>query len=128
MSGGFSRRSRPPLRQKTREKIRNSVAEIAMAQGSVSTQASAIERSVLHWMPDPFAAIVPATPDDSTWVVETGQTEAVGEADRAGCDEFGRRALPVGEMRLADAFADGDDDALPSDHRAEAPAPAPPRS
>ncbi len=32
-----------------------------------------MERNVLHCMPDPLAAIVPATPDDRTWVVETGR-------------------------------------------------------
>ena len=44
-----------------------------MAQGSVKIQASAILRSVANWMPEPLASIVPATPDDRTWVVETGR-------------------------------------------------------
>ena len=43
-----------------------------MAAGSVSTQASAILRTVESCSPEPFAAMVPAMPDDSTWVVETG--------------------------------------------------------
>ena len=42
--------------------------------GSVSTQA---ERDIAQrrpsWMPEPLASIVPATPDDRTWVVETGR-------------------------------------------------------
>jgi hypothetical protein len=29
-------------------------------------------RSVDICRPDPFAAMVPATPDESTWVVDTG--------------------------------------------------------
>ena len=49
-----------------------------------------------------------------------GETEHVGGADRAHRDQFGRRALRIGEMRLADLFANGDDDAFPADHRAEA--------
>jgi hypothetical protein len=43
-----------------------------MAAGSVRIQAIARLRSVPHCSPDPFAAIVPATPLVSTWVVETG--------------------------------------------------------
>jgi len=34
--------------------------------GSVSTQASARLRTVAHCSPEPFAAIVPAIPDDNT--------------------------------------------------------------
>ena len=30
-------------------------------------------RTVDHCMPDPLATIVPATPDDRTWVVDTGR-------------------------------------------------------
>ena len=43
-----------------------------MAAGSVSTQAIAMERTVLHCSPDPFAAIVPATPLERICVVDTG--------------------------------------------------------
>jgi hypothetical protein len=43
-----------------------------MEMGSVSTQAIARFLIVFHWIPDRFAAIVPATPDDRTWVVLTG--------------------------------------------------------
>jgi len=43
-----------------------------MAAGSVSTHAMAILRMVASCRPDPFAAMVPATPEESTWVVETG--------------------------------------------------------
>jgi len=46
--------------------------EIIIAAGRVSTQASAMLRIVDHCSPDPLAAMVPAMPDDSTWVVETG--------------------------------------------------------
>ena len=28
---------------------------------------------VFHCSPEPFAAMVPATPEDSTWVVDTGK-------------------------------------------------------
>ena len=64
--------------------------------------------------------MVPATPEESTWVVDTGRPKTVGGADRRHGDEFGRGALAVGQMRLADLLADGDDDALPADHGAEA--------
>ena len=40
--------------------------------GKVNTHASAILRIVESWSPDPLAAMVPATPDDRTWVVDTG--------------------------------------------------------
>ena len=41
----------------------------AIEAGKVSTQASSILRTVDHCRPEPFAAIVPATPDDKTCVV-----------------------------------------------------------
>ena len=47
--------------------------ESSIAAGKVSIQASAMLRIVDHCRADPFAAIVPAIPDDSTWVVETGR-------------------------------------------------------
>src|ERR1700744_4009147 len=47
--------------------------ESSIAAGRVSTQASAMLRIVDHCRPDPLAAIVPAIPDDSTWVVDTGK-------------------------------------------------------
>src|SRR5215470_1506700 len=43
----------------------------------------------------------------------------VGGGDRSGGDHFGAGALAVGHVNLADFLADRDDDALPSDHRAE---------
>jgi hypothetical protein len=43
-----------------------------METGKVSTHANARLLTVLHCNPDPFAAIVPATPDDKIWVVDTG--------------------------------------------------------
>jgi hypothetical protein len=48
-------------------------AERAIAQGRVKTQASAILRRVDICTPEPLAAIVPATPEERTWVVETGR-------------------------------------------------------
>ena len=77
-------------------------------------------RSVDHCMPEPLASIVPATPDDSTWVVETGRPKPSATPIVAAATSLGRRALAVGQVRLADLLADGDDDALPADHRAEA--------
>src|SRR5215468_8134790 len=44
-----------------------------MAAGSVNTHAIRRLRTVAHCSPEPLAAIVPATPDDNTWVVETGK-------------------------------------------------------
>jgi len=46
---------------------------IVIAAGSVSTHAIAIERTVDHWSPEPFAAIVPATPLERICVVDTGK-------------------------------------------------------
>ena len=37
-----------------------------IAAGNVSTHANAMLMTVLHCKPDPFAAIVPAMPEDST--------------------------------------------------------------
>jgi hypothetical protein len=54
------------------EKIQYRTPEIIMAAGRVSTQASAILRTVESCNPEPFAAMVPAIPEDSTCVVETG--------------------------------------------------------
>ena len=47
--------------------------ESIIAAGKVSTQASAMLRIVDHCSPDPLAAMVPAMPEESTWVVETGR-------------------------------------------------------
>jgi len=44
-----------------------------IAAGRVSTQARAILRTVLAWIPVPLAAIVPATPEETTCVVLTGK-------------------------------------------------------
>ena len=43
-----------------------------IAAGRVRIQASAMLRIVDHCSPDPLADMVPAMPEDSTWVVETG--------------------------------------------------------
>ena len=45
----------------------------SIATGRVSTQAISRLRSVAICRPEPLAAMVPATPDDSTWVVDTGR-------------------------------------------------------
>ena len=44
-----------------------------MAAGKVDTHANNKLIKVCFWIPDLLAAIVPATPDDKTWVVETGK-------------------------------------------------------
>src|ERR1700684_3318451 len=54
-------------------KMKYSVPESTIAAGSVSTQPSAILRRVDHCMPEPLAIIVPATPEESTCVVDTGR-------------------------------------------------------
>ena len=55
------------------ENSQYSVPDRIIAIGNVSTHAMSRLRTVAICSPDPFAAIVPATPDDSTWVVETGK-------------------------------------------------------
>jgi hypothetical protein len=54
-------------------KVQYSVADNMMAAGSVSTQPITMLRMVDYCRPEPLAAMVPATPDDSTWVVDTGR-------------------------------------------------------
>jgi hypothetical protein len=44
-----------------------------IAAGSVSTHAKAMLRTVASCSPEPFAAMVPAMPEDRTCVVETGK-------------------------------------------------------
>lgn len=44
-----------------------------MLTGRVSTQAQAMFLTVLLWTPEPLASIVPATPEERTWVVLTGR-------------------------------------------------------
>src|SRR5262249_31353794 len=90
-----------------------------MAAGSVSTHAINRLRTVAHCSPEPLAAIVPATPDDNTCVVETGSPYMSAAGDRSGGDHFGAGALAIGHVNLADFFPDRDDDALPSDHGAQ---------
>src|SRR5262249_19667992 len=51
----------------------NSVPDNRMATGSVRTHAISRFRTVDICRPDRLAAIVPATPDERTWVVETGR-------------------------------------------------------
>ena len=52
-------------------------ADRPIAHGRVSTRASARLRKVDIFTPEPLAAIVPATPEESTCVVETGRPETV---------------------------------------------------
>src|SRR3981189_2855445 len=90
-----------------------------IAAGSVRTHAISMFLMVATCSPDPFAAMAPATPDDSTCVVETGRPK-MWRARGGGGARVGRSALRVGEVGLADLLADGDHDALPADHGAEA--------
>ena len=55
-------------------RIKYRTPAIIIAQGNVSTHAIKRLRIVFICTPEPFAAIVPATPEESTWVVETGST------------------------------------------------------
>ncbi len=59
--------------QNTWRRMKNSVPAMRIAAGSVVTQASAMLRTVDICRPEPFAAMVPATPEDRMWVVETGR-------------------------------------------------------
>src|SRR5271169_2191857 len=54
-------------------KSQNRLAARQMDAGSVSTHAKARLRTVLICIPEWFAAMVPATPDDKTCVVLTGK-------------------------------------------------------
>ena len=120
-AGGVGRKAaaRHAADQKRWRNRKYKVPDSRMAAGRVSTQPSAILRKVVHWMPEPLASIVPATPEDNVRRRDR-QPHAVGRADRRHRDDLGGRALAVGQVRLADLLADGDDDALPADHRAEA--------
>src|SRR5262249_51468287 len=60
------------LYSKTERSAQNNVPERTIAAGRVKTQANARLRTVPHCSPLRFAAIVPATPDESTCVVLTG--------------------------------------------------------
>ncbi|MNH31156.1 hypothetical protein D3C76_1197810 [compost metagenome] len=44
-----------------------------IAAGKVSTQAISRLKMVFICKPEPLATMVPATPEESTWVVETGR-------------------------------------------------------
>ena len=89
--------------------------EITIAAASVSIQASAILRTVESCNPEPLAAMVPAMPEDNTWVVETGNPYASAAAIVAAA-VISAPAPCVGQMRLADFLTDRDDDAFPADH------------
>src|SRR5262249_54481375 len=73
-----------------------------IAAGSVSTQAISRLRMVAIWRPEPLAAMVPATPDDSTCVVETGRPNtsaapvgAAGTRSGGGPCAQGKCDLPI---------------------------------
>ena len=77
VAGGYQRTGvfliRSVTDQKIIEKSQNRLPARRMAAGIVSTQARARLRTVAICRPEPLAAIVPATPDDKTCVVETGK-------------------------------------------------------
>ena len=77
-------------------------------------------RTVSFCTPEPFATIVPAIPDDSMRRrTHRKQAEQVGRFDRGESDDFRGGTLSVGQVRLADLFADRDHNALPTNHRAQ---------
>jgi hypothetical protein len=51
---------------------KNKKPDSIIAMGSVNTHASNKFRTVLHCKPERFASMVPATPEDNTCVVLTG--------------------------------------------------------
>src|SRR5262245_58976718 len=53
--------------------MENKVPERSMVTGRVNTQAIAMARIVFSCNPEWLAAMVPATPEDNTWVVLTGK-------------------------------------------------------
>src|SRR5690606_41594714 len=55
----------------------NSSADSSMLAGKVSSQASRMMRTVPLCRPLRLATMVPATPEDSTWVVETGRLKTL---------------------------------------------------
>ena len=61
-----------PADQNRCAKIQNRLPDKRIAAGSVRTHAISRLRTVALCRPDRRAAIVPATPDDSTCVVDTG--------------------------------------------------------
>ena len=86
-----------------------------IAAGSVSTQASAIERTVDHCIPEPLATIVPATPDESTCVVLSSGVAGTMAANGSGLQMATLRnvlmawilTLPVCVILGAATFAGG---------------------
>src|SRR5438876_12078715 len=89
-----------------------------MAAGRVKIHAMAMLRTVESWSPDPFAAMVPATPEDRTWVVETG-SPYMSAAAIVPAATSSAAAPSIGQIGLADFLADGDHDALPAAHCTE---------
>ena len=69
-TGRRGRRADHP--QNTWRRMKYRMPARVIAAGSVITQASAMLRTVDICSPEPLAAMVPATPEDRMWVVETG--------------------------------------------------------
>ena len=102
----------------TAGKARKAMPESSAATGSVNTQAAAILRRVDICSPLRLAAMVPATPELSTCVVLTGSPKLSAAKMVAHCHQFSRGTLGVGQMLLADLFANSHHNALPADHGA----------
>ena len=92
--------------------------ESSAATGSVKTHAAAMLRMVEICNPLLLAAMVPATPELSTCVVETGRPKLSAAEMVHHCHQFGASALGVGQVLLADLFAHRHHDALPAHHGA----------
>ena len=74
-------------------------SEMIIAAGSVSTHAKAMLRTVASCSPEPFAAMVPAMPEDRTCVVETGNPRTSAAPMVAAARISARGALRVGQVR-----------------------------
>ncbi len=97
--------------------VRNSAyssPESKAAAGSVNTHAAAMLFTVDHCRPLLFAAMVPATPELSTWVVLTGSPRVSAAKMRSRRHHFGRSALAIGQVLLPDLLAHRDHDPLPA--------------
>ena len=89
------------------------------AAGNVNTHAIAMLRMVAHLQTASIRSHRSGHSRTEDVGGTDGQAEIVRSKDCGHCNEFGAGTLGVGEMFLADFFADGDDDALPADHGAE---------
>ncbi|WP_164580946.1 hypothetical protein [Rhizobium leguminosarum] len=77
--------------------ITNSMKAIAIQAGSVSTQAISMLRTADHCRPEPFAAMVPATPDEGRCV-----TIPAAQDDRLGSDKTHGRVNKYLSVRSRD--------------------------